>query len=77
MENWTKKAEIAFEKQIAIIEEKKYQADPGSEEEFIYSVALDAVCKMYDEIACKWLPADTKATVDILISTLTEISKEI
>lgn len=77
MENWTDTAEVAFEKQISVLEEKKLQADPGSDEEFVYGLALDTVCKMYDEIACKWLPGETKATVDILISTLTQISKEI
>lgn len=75
--NWTYTAEIAFEKQIAILEEKKLQADPGSDEEFVYGLALDAVCKMHDEIACKYMPGETKTTVDILISSLTQISKEI
>lgn len=75
--NCTDTTEVAFEKQIAILEEKKNQAVPGSDEEFVYGLALDTICKMYDEIACKWLPGETKATVDILISSLTEISKEI
>lgn len=77
MTNWTHTAEIAFEKQIAVLEEKKLQAVPGSDEDFGYCLALDAICKMHDEIACKYMPAKTKATVDILISALIQIIKEI